>query len=405
MLPRLGGQRGDERQRAAALELARAGPQPAHPGDRGGVERADQRAAAGRHHQVPGPGQPAQRVDDDDRVAAALGGALAALDQHLDELDVARGRLAEGRHRDVAAQAAAQLGGVLGAHVDRDQRDLGVGVVLDQRPGQLPEQRALAGARRRLDQDPLAPAERRVQLAGPHRRRRAVEAQPLARRHRRAIVEVDPLRVLIGGATLDRLDAQQREVALALLGGADGAADDVAGAQPEAADLRRRHVDVVDARRELGVGVAQEAEAVGQHLEDALGVGLAAAIGVGLEHRQHQVGLAQLAGVVDAELLGGGAQLVLRHPPQRAELERWAERAGGRSRRGGRTGACARSRSRARGCCPAKDTGTAGPRRRRPHGPRRPCPAAGRTSAACAARAPGCPACGRAAAAAGWAPR
>src|SRR5438876_7862639 len=38
----------------------------------------------------------------------------------------------------------------------------------------------------------------------------------------------------------------------------------------EAADLRGRDVDVVRARQIIGVGRAQESEAVGEHLDDAL---------------------------------------------------------------------------------------------------------------------------------------
>ena len=45
--------------------------------------------------------------------------------------------------------------------------------------------------------------------------------------------------------------------------------DGVAGAQAEAADLRWRDVDVVRARQIIGVGRAQEAETVGQNLDDA----------------------------------------------------------------------------------------------------------------------------------------
>ncbi len=70
---------------------------------------------------------------------------------------------------------------------------------------------------------------------------------------------------------VDRLDLQEGEVALALLGRADLALDRITRAQVESADLRRRHVDVVGAGQVVVVGRAQEAEAVGQDLEHALG--------------------------------------------------------------------------------------------------------------------------------------
>ena len=76
----------------------------------------------------------------------------------------------------------------------------------------------------------------------------------------------DLLRVL----EIDRVDLEQGEIALALLGAADLALDRVAGAQAEAADLRGRDIDVVRAGQVVGVGRAQEAEAVLQDLDHAV---------------------------------------------------------------------------------------------------------------------------------------
>ena len=94
---------------------------------------------------------------------------------------------------------------------------------------------------------------------------------------RRQVVEQDLVPRRLGRLEVDRLDPQQREVALALLGRPDLAADRVAGAQVEAPDLRRRDVDVVGARQVVLVRRAQEAVAVGQDLEHALGEDLAVA--------------------------------------------------------------------------------------------------------------------------------
>ena len=73
-----------------------------------------------------------------------------------------------------------------------------------------------------------------------------------------------------GRLEVDRFDLDQGEVALAFLRRADLTRDRVAGMQIELADLRGRHVDVVGTREVVVVGRAQEAEAVGQDLEDAL---------------------------------------------------------------------------------------------------------------------------------------
>jgi hypothetical protein len=82
---------------------------------------------------------------------------------------------------------------------------------------------------------------------------------------RREVVEEDlALARAFGLLEVDRLDLEQREVALAVLGRADLPGDGVAGAQVEAADLRGRDVDVVGPGQIVVVGRAQEAEAVGQ---------------------------------------------------------------------------------------------------------------------------------------------
>jgi hypothetical protein len=75
-----------------------------------------------------------------------------------------------------------------------------------------------------------------------------------------------------GGSWLMLVDLDQREIAFAVLGGADLALDRVAGVQVEAADLDWADVDVVGAGQVGGVGRAQEAEAVGQHFQRAVAV-------------------------------------------------------------------------------------------------------------------------------------
>ena len=59
--------------------------------------------------------------------------------------------------------------------------------------------------------------------------------------------EEHPLGMLAGIFEVDRFDAEQSEVALVLLGRANLAGNHRAGAQPKAADLARRHIDVVGA--------------------------------------------------------------------------------------------------------------------------------------------------------------
>ena len=60
---------------------------------------------------------------------------------------------------------------------------------------------------------------------------------PLLRVERRQVVEEDLVAGDLGVLEVDRLDLDEREVALALLGRPDLAGDGVAGAQVEAPDL------------------------------------------------------------------------------------------------------------------------------------------------------------------------
>src|SRR5690348_4494021 len=90
----------------------------------------------------------------------------------------------------------------------------------------------------------------------------------------------------------------------------DTAGEVVAGAQVEAADLRGRHVDVVGAG-EVGLVVrAQEAEAVLQDFQYALGPDAAAGLGVGAQDVEDHVLLAGAGDAfLDAEFLGQFQQL------------------------------------------------------------------------------------------------
>ena len=107
---------------------------------------------------------------------------------------------------------------------------------------------------------------------------------------------------------IDGVALEQREIALAFLGRADHALDGVAGAQRQPADLRGRDIDVVGAGQVVGVGRAQEAEAVLQHFDDAFADDLDFAARQLLQDGEHQLLLAHDRGVLDLVLFGEGQQ-------------------------------------------------------------------------------------------------
>lgn len=81
-----------------------------------------------------------QRIDEQDHVAARFDPALRTGEGHLREFEVATGRFVERRRDDVAARAGqrtAERRDLFGAFVDEADGDVDVGVVVQQRGGEL----------------------------------------------------------------------------------------------------------------------------------------------------------------------------------------------------------------------------------------------------------------------------
>ena len=182
-------------------------------------------------------------------------------------------------------------------------------MVVRDRVGDVLQQHGLAGARRRNDQRALALADRGddVDDAGGEvllGRVLVFHLQPLVGIERRQVVEVDLVARLLGVLEIERVDLEQGKIAFAFLRAADVAVDRVAGTQAEAADLRGRDVDVVRPRQIVRLRRAQEAEAIRQHLDDALPDNIGLARGELLEDAEHQLLLAHRRGVLNLEFLG-----------------------------------------------------------------------------------------------------
>ena len=198
-------------------------------------------------------------------------------------------------------------------------------MVVRDRGGDLLHHHRLAGLGRRDDQRALAFALRRHQVedaAGDvlGRAVAALEAELAAREQRREVLEQHLVLGRFQRLAVDGVDHGQREVALAVLREADAAGQVVAGAQVEAADLAGRDVGVVRAGQVAGLGRAQEAEAVRQDFQHAVGGDAFAVAGQDLEQGEDDVLLAGAGDAfVDLQLFGEVEQLRRRHALEVAE--------------------------------------------------------------------------------------
>ena len=202
--------------------------------------------------------------------------------------------------------------------------------------GDLLDDDGLAGARRGDDEAALPLADRRDEVhdAHIHVLRVGLEAQALLRIERGELVERDFLVDDVGRLVVDRLDAQQREVPLAVLRRADLPLHDRAGLDPEPPDLRGRDVDVVRAGQVVVIGRPEEAEAVGQHFEHAFAVHQAVLAAALFQDFEEQVLLVERGILGDVLALGGIAQFLDRHVLQVRDEQPVAALALGRRPRG-----------------------------------------------------------------------
>ena len=128
-----------------------------------------------------------------------------------------------------------------------------------------------------------------------------LELHHLVRVQRDQVLEEDLVLGVLRRLAVDLVDLHQREIALAVLRRADFAFDGVAGVQVEAADLRRRDVDVVRAGQVRSLRRPQEAEAVRQHLQHAVAEDLLAPLRLALEDGEHQFLFAEPVGALDLQ--------------------------------------------------------------------------------------------------------
>ncbi len=255
-------------------------------------------------------------------VALVLDQAFGLFDHHLGDLNVAGGGFVEGRGNHLAGHRSLHVGDLFRALVDEqhDQGDLGV--VGGDRIGDRLQHHGLAGARRRHQETALALAEGRHEIHDPRGHIVGhLEPDPVLGIQRRQVVEVDLLHGHLWRLEVDRLDLDQSEVALTLLGRSDLPRDRVTGVEVEAADLRRRDVNVVRAREVVVLRRPEKAEALRQNLEYALTEDQPLRLGLVLEDAEDQILAAHPGRVLDPEALGRRAQLADAHLLELVEVE------------------------------------------------------------------------------------
>ena len=209
-----------------------------------------------------------------------------------------------------------------------------VGAVGADAVGDRLQQHRLAGLRRRNDQTALPAANRRHQIEQPGGEDvwRRFEVDQLQGKDRGQRVERwAPARRLRIDA-IDGLDAQQAEELLVVLRRAHLAADPVAGAQTEAADLRLRDVDVVRAGQESRA--AQEAEPILDDLEDAVAEDLPVFLRLSAQQPHHLFLLRQAAERRNLKLSGHLGQFLGRLGLQLGDGDMGWTGSRGSSRRG-----------------------------------------------------------------------
>ena len=163
-----------------------------------------------------------------------------------------------------------------------------------------------AGLGRRYDETALALADGRHQVDDPGGQVLGaavthLQLQTLLREQRRQVLEDDLVARLFRRFKVDLVDFEQREVALAFLGGPDLAGDIVAGTQVKASYLAGRDVDIIGTGQVGTVCGTQKSESVLENLQYAAAVDVFALSGMGLEDFEDDVLFSRTGQTVETE--------------------------------------------------------------------------------------------------------
>ena len=217
-----------------------------------------------RGDRVIGPRQPGDTVEQNDHVPLVLDQSPRFLDHHLRHLHVTSRRLVEGRTDHLALDRTQHIGNFLGALIDQQYDENGLGVVGGNRVGDLLQKHGFAGEGRRHDQPALSLADRREQIenARGHVLLVVLELKAIGWMQGGQILEDRLLLRHFRIIEIDSLYPQQREILLVILRRADLTRNGIPRAQAEAFYLRVGHVDIVGTGQVVVARRAQEAKAL-----------------------------------------------------------------------------------------------------------------------------------------------
>ncbi len=179
-------------------------------------------------------------------------------------------RLVECRRDDLAIDRAAHVRHLFRSLADETDHQVHVWAIRGNAVGDRLEQQRLASLGRRDDQAALPLPDRRdnVQQPGGKHVGLGFEFDSLQGKDRRQRVERRTSPRRLGINPIDRLDPEQAEELLVVLGWSHLTAHPVASSQAESSNLRLRHVDIVGTRQEPGT--PQEAKPVLYDLEHSI---------------------------------------------------------------------------------------------------------------------------------------
>ena len=110
---------------------------------------------------------------------------------------------------------------------------------------------------------------------------------------RRQVIEIDPVAQAFRIFEIDRIDLEQREITLPILGRADLAFHGIAGAQTKAPHLGGGDINIIGPGQEIRLRAAQIAETVRKDFQRPFPENRLFIIREGLQDREHHILLAQ----------------------------------------------------------------------------------------------------------------